>query len=538
MPNITLEQAQTLAADEKPSQLKDWAYNSLDVTGTREVANELLSQLSPAQARTYAFERALQSPAMSMMLRGVRVNQPLRQAMVKELKQELRKDEKQISIHREVKPLWDGSEIETGVCSNTFGRRHRWPRGVPDGPDRCCLTCGISRVRYKPYEATSAKQTHHLIYDLHKIPPYSNKKGKVSTDDDTLTRIARKHPEIAGLCQAILLIRDKQKQLGTLGARLGTDGRYYSSFNVGAAWTGRFSSSKNPYRLGGNLQNVAPKHRRVFISDPGMELGYPDYMQGESNIVAHLSGDPKYIEAHKKGDVHTYVARLTWPELPWTGDLKKDKKVANQNPPWDTAEGHTYRFFSKGNAHGCNFGLTPYGVSMRSQIPIAQAKQFYNNYMTEFDYIPAWQDHIRKEVMEHRPLTNPLGRVWLPYGRAWDKHTWRQALSFLPQSLLADMDDIALYRVWLELEEEGVELLAQVHDALFHQFPQGRYDLEREVMQRMRIPVPVTDFQGVTRLMVIGVETATGRNWGHASPDNTHGISEAPMEEYLRDHPL
>jgi DNA polymerase I-like protein with 3'-5' exonuclease and polymerase domains len=534
MPVVTLADAQAMA----PGQERDWAYNALDATGTLEVAKELLPKLSPLQARTYAFEKQLQGPAMSMMMRGVRINQPLRAEMVKELKKEMQRDERAIAVHDKVKSVWDGSELETGVCPANFGKRHKWPRGVPDSPDKHCSACGVSRVSYKAFEATSSSQTFRLIYTLHGIPPYMNKQGKQSTDDDTLSRIAHKHPELAGLCESILAIRDKQKQLGALSARLTPDGRYPSSFNVGAAWTGRFSSSKNPYGLGGNLQNVAPKHRKVFIADPGMEMGYADYMQGESNIVAHLSGDPKYIEAHKGGDVHTYVTRYVWPELPWTGDLKKDKKIAKQNPPWDLAEGHDYRFQCKRIQHGSNYGLSPFGISMIAKIPLREAKTAYNRYMSEFDYIPAWQDWERKNVTEHRPIINPLGRVWVPFGRSWDKHTWRQALSFKAQSLLADINDIALYYVWLDLEEQQVQLLAQVHDALLHQVPQGRYDLERDLLKRMAIPVPVTDFQGTTRIMTIGVESATGKNWGHKSPDNPTGIDEGPIAAYLQEHPL
>lgn len=530
---LSLIEAQALP----PGQLRAWGYNALDCTGTLEVSNELLGMLSPAQARTYAFERQLQGPALSMMMRGVRVDIPRREAMIKELKKELIKDEAQITTMAEV-AVWDGHELETGVCPSNGGKRHRWPRGVPDSSERRCSCCGAARIRPKAFEPNSSHQMSRLIYDLHKIPPYTNKQGKVSTDDDTLSRIAKKHPEIAGLCFAVLAVRDKQKQLGSLSARLSGDGRYMSSFNVGAAWTGRFSSSKNPFGLGGNLQNVAPKHRRVFVADPGMELGYADYMQGESNIVAHLSGDPKYIEAHKLGDVHTYVTRYIWPELPWTGDLAKDKKIAKRNPPWDLAEGHDYRFQCKRIQHGSNYGLTPFGISMIAQIPFQEAKSAYERYMTEFEYIPAWQQWKKGQLLEHKVMMNSLGRAWQPFDRPWDKHTWRQALAFDAQSLLADIDDIALYYVWLELEEQEVQLLAQVHDALLHQFPAGRYDLERELLKRMQIPVPVTDYRGNTRLMTIGVETATGKNWGHKSADNPAGIDEGPMSEYLRGNPL
>ena len=83
-----------------------------------------------------------------------------------------------------------------------------------------------------------------------------------------------------------------------------------------------------------------------------------------------------------------------------------------------------------------------------------------------------------------------------------------------------------------------MELLAQVHDALLHQFPSGMLDLEREVLKRMLIPVPVTDFRGKTRIMTIGVESEVGRNWGHKSNANPHGITAKPIEDYLDQHPI
>lgn len=517
-------------------QMRHWAYNALDTTGTLEIAENLQAELTGPYARTYAFERALQAPAMSMMLRGVRVDTYRRDAMVKELRQEFKKDDK--AIQALVHWKWDGTETDTGFCPADLGKHHKWPRGVPDSPDKRCQKCGAPRIKPAPFNAASPDQTFHLIYDLHNITPVTNKQGKESTDDDVLKRVAKAHPEVKPITDAILSIRDKKKQLGSLLARLTGDNRYPSSFNVGAAWTGRFSSSKNPFGLGGNLQNVAPRHRRVFLSDPGYDIGYADYMQGESNLVAHLSGDEKYIEAHRLGDVHTYVTRYVWPELPWTGDLAKDKKIAKQNPPWDQAEGHDYRFQCKRIQHGSNYGLTPFGISMIAQIPKKQAAKAYENYMSEFDSIPAWQSWVRGQVQDKQPLVNPLGRTVTLFGRPWDKHTWRQALAFLPQSALADIDDIALWLVWYDLEDQEVQLLAQVHDALLHQYPTGRFDLEREVLKRMAIPVPVTDFRGKTRVMTIGVESATGKNWGHKSEDNPQGIDEGPIAAYMKEHPL
>lgn len=537
---LTLEQARALPF----GQERAWAYGALDVTGTREVFDTLYPRLSPAQRRIYALERGLQAPFLSMGLRGTRVDQYARGERVKELKKLITKEEKALQKVPSLTEVWDVMEKETGACpvakprSDGSPGKHKWPKGVPDA-ERHCERCGANRLKLMPFNPGSSDQKAHLFYDLHHIPPMLNKLKKVSTDDDILERIGRGHPHLRQLVEAIRGLQDFNKQLGTLSARLTSDGRYTSSFNVGAAWTGRASSSKDPFGRGGNKQNIGEQHRNTFIADPGMEIGYADYKQGESNIVAHLSGDEKYIAAHLSGDVHTFAARLIWPDMPWTGDLAKDKKVAKALPNWDQVAGHDFRFQAKRFQHGANYGLTPQGISMIEHIPLGQARGAYRNYMYEFDGIGAWQQWMRKKVEGQETICNPLGRCINLFGRPWDKHTWRQGLAFQPQSTLADIEDIAIWRVWRYLEEKLILLLAQVHDAILHELPEKRLDLERELLKYMSIPVPVTDIRGKTRIMTIGVESALGKNWGHYHAEkNPRGIREDVVDAYLKEHPL
>lgn len=503
------------------SQLKEWAYNTLDVTGTREIADVLLPRMSPAIERTYAFERALQAPAMAMMLRGVRIDQNVRGKMLIEMKREFDKLQKQFTKMAGVVDVWDGYELETGFCTANFGKRHKWPRGIPDGPDKKCAACGISRVKKAPFSPTSTKQKNRLFYELHKIKPMYNKKGILSTDGDILERIGAQYPKLAHITEALLDIADKQKQIGSLSARLTADGRYPSSFNVGAAWTGRFSSSKNPYGLGGNLQNWAERHRAAAIADYGWELTYTDLKQAESNVVAHIADDQQYIDAHASGDVHTFVTRLVWPDLPWTGDLKKDKAIAKQNPKWDQAPGHDYRFQAKRIQHGSNYGLSPYGIAMIAHIPKAEAEAAQRNYFLAFPGIPAWQQSIAKKINNHEKLVNPLGREITLTGRPWDKHTYKQGLAFIPQSAVADILDMAMWRIWDELDPWELQLLAQVHDAVLGQFLKGRRDVLARAVELMKIEVPI-----LGRTLVIQPEVAVGQNWGHKKPENPAGIDE------------
>lgn len=537
MPIITLEQARALP---RGSQEKAYAYNALDTTGTREIADFLLPRLNEKQLQTYAFERALQAPAMAMMKRGINIDGLKRSRMVAELRRELDKDMRLISKMPAIQEVWDLTELETGTCLSSTRKDHKhvWPRakkgepGIPDS-EKVCQACGTPRLKKKAFNANSSDHVDHLFYDLLKVPVMFNKKGQRSADGDILERIGNKYKQFTPITDAIFNVRDKKKQLGSLNARLSKSGRYPSSFNVGAAWTGRFSSSKNPYGEGGNAQNVAPRHRGIFIADPGKLLVYADLKQAESNVVAHLAGDQVYIDAHASGDVHTYVARLVWPELPWNGDLKKDKAIAKRLPEWDNVEGHDFRFQAKRIQHGSNFGLTPPGISMIARIPIKQAFRAQENYFSAFPYIRGWQQQEAVAIREHRPLTNVLGREITLFGRPWDPHTLKQGFAFKPQSSVADILDLGMWRVWYHQDPtagnaDEVELLAQIHDAILGQFDEKRPEVLHLTRKLMQIPIPVTGIDGKTRMMQIESEIAIGKNWGKKTEDNPYGMWEPP----------
>ncbi len=519
MTKISWEQATTTKG-----VLQDWAYNAGDVMGTLEIAETLLPRLGPEQARTYAFHRALQAPAMAMMLQGVAVDEALCSKRVKDLRLELHRISRQIDKLPLMERIWDGQVKVTGLCDANEGKRHKWPRGVPDTPERKCERCGVSRFEHDPFLPSSVKQKKHLFYDLFGCQPVYNKLHEISTDKEAMQKIGRKYPQYKPITDLVAAYQDTQKQIGFLKAPRTPDGRYASTFNIAAAWTSRQSSSKSPFREGGNLQNVAEKNRDIFIADPGYWLFYADLEQAESNVVAHLAGDPAYIDAHLKGDPHTFVARLVFPQFAWTGDLEKDKAIAkNTMMDWDTAPGHDIRFQSKRIQHGSNFGLTPPGIALIAHIPQHAAFTMYKKYHGNFPGIKHWQNKERAAIKAHEPLFNPLGYRVKLFGRPDDEHTIKQGLSMKPQSTVAHIINIAMWRVYNEMPGRAI-LLAQVHDALLGMVKIGDYEALKQVVDLMSLPFDVVGADGVTRRMTIGTEIAVGCNWGKKSPSNPKGL--------------
>ncbi len=541
---ITIGEQEAAALPEK-GVLRDYAYNALDVTGTREVADTLRGLLTPATERTYAFERALQAPALTMMKRGIKVDTDKRQARVASLKRELATTQKAINKLPLMQEKWDGTEIETGFCrvkkDDGKEQRHKWPRGVEDSPEKTCERCGMARVKRAPFNPQSPPQGLHLFHDILGLPPYKNKQRKVSVDEDTLEKYGEKFPQYAPLVELMLGYRGIKKQIGFLTARLSPANRFHQSVNVGAAWTGRISSSKSPFGEGGNLQNIAERNRDIFVADAGYKLFYADLKTAESQVVAYMSGDPEYIRAHLEGDTHTYVARLLWPELPWTGDLKKDKAIAKSlNPDWDTAPGHDWRFQAKRVQHATNIGQTAIGMALTAHISRDKALDARSRYFSAFPFIREYQDYVTAQVHNQEVLRNPLGREVQLFGRPKDPHTFKQGLAFYQQSPVADVINMAIWRVWKHYDVGGstspglLLLIAQVHDAILGLLP---VDREAEAVaaleEMMTIPVPIIDrVRGVSRTLTIPVEVATGFNWGKfnddpkAGPINLQGIKE------------
>ncbi len=520
---LTLRQAQSLSG-----QLRSWAYNAIDCIATREVADVLLSRLDSAQARFYAFERAAQLPAFAMTRRGMLVDEIACGKAITALRVELRACIKSLNSSSEVLVCWDQMALVTGKCRKSTRKdgRHTWEKGVPDSPMRHCVSCRTSRMVVAPFNPISHHQCAHLLYELMSLPAQFNKKKERSTEDDCLQRLGRKYKRAHVLCEAILHARGLKKQIGFLKFRRTADGRFVSSFVVGQAWTGRWSSTQNPHKEGGNAQNIAERHRHIFVADPGMELCYIDLKQAESNIVAHLAGDEDYIKAHQTGDVHTYVTRLIWSDLGWTWDLEQDKAIAKQSPSWDQAPGHNFRFQAKRIQHGGNYGLTPFGIARIAHIPQAAATQAAGAYHNAFPGIREWQRSVGKTVRFRGPLFFPLGFSVKLFGRPWDDHTIKQGLSLIPQGTVAHIINIAVWRLWTEMDPHEIQMLAQVHDAALFQFPKGRLDIVEKAMKLMQIPLDVFDIHGKVRTTTIEVEAAVGANWGHASDDNPHGLRE------------
>lgn len=451
-------------------------YNGFDCCLTSEI-DDVRTNLRANDTLVYEFEKRMQGPALEMMARGFRVDINEREKAI------ISTDAKKKSI--------------TNFLSTVIG--------------------AISTNPYNEKFPNSGKQLQELFYDRMKISPIETHRDgetKRPMNRETLEKLEVRDKWASPIINGVLLYRDLTKALQVLETEIDQDWRWRCSYNIGGTSTGRWSSSKSPFGTGNNFQNISEELRRVFIPDPGYKLYGIDKAQSEARDVGWfcgvILGDWSYLNACESGDLHTYVTRLLYPDWDWTGDLKKDRKIA---------ERRCYRFFtfrdiSKRLGHGTNYIGTAIEMARQLRIPVELVKEFQVRYFSAFPCIQRMHNWIAQQIQRERYLVNSLGRRRDFFDRPDSNDTIKGAVAYMFQSATGDCVNLGLYRLWKHFRSGPVQILSQLHDAIYFQMPIMPQKEEFDYLQQALNCIQVTQ-KFVNREMTIPGEITGGFNWAH-----------------------
>lgn len=459
----------------KPHE-REWVYNGLDCCVTLEVLDVLLPQLDKYTEATYAFSLDLQGPCLEMSLRGVKIDSAQKEEVIREFEIQMETLEERLE------------RIVTAVV------------GMP------------------LFSWRSNRDLQDLFYTRLRLPPVKNK-GRITVDRGALEKL-QGYLIAAPIIKHLTAMRDLHMKISKLKSGVDKDGRIRASYNIAGTSTGRLSSSFNTFGTGTNLQNVEESLRSIYVADKGMKIAKFDAKSGESFCVGavewNLFGDGRYLDTCESGDPHTATARICWPKLPWTGDIYKDKKIAEQ--PYYRY--HSYRDMCKKLGHGSNYGGKPYTLSNNSKVPIEIVRKFQEAYFKAFPAHERWHANVAQRLRDDGYLISLSGRKRWFFGRRTEDSTIREALDYDPQCTLADIVNRAMLRIW---RTGTARIYMHDHDALSYVYPEAMEDeIIPKLFALLKEEVPLKN----GRTLVIPYDCVVGWNKGKFSNGNPDGLKE------------
>lgn len=422
-----------------------WLYNCKDVINTFEIAETLRFVINKLNfTEQFSFLQKLNHHVISMMIRGVAINRPVKDKLTLEL----------LTVH---------AERET-VIHELVGF---------------------------PLNISSSAQMKALFYDEMKLKPIRNRKtGQPTLDAKALEELALREPILQPLVQIISETRSVGVFLSTfLQMPLDHDKRMRCSFNVGGTETFRFSSSKDAFGSGGNLQNIPkgdedeehkegtfifPNVRRLFIPDPGMTLFDVDLAGADAQVVAWEADDADLKAKFRSGEkIHALNAKDIY-----GGDAGPDGK---RQPYYKKA---------KMGCHLTNYSGKPLTLAKGLGMTIKEAEWFQRRWFSMHPGIKDWHEYILNELMTKRSVRNKFGFRRFYFDRI--EGLLPQALAWIPQSTVALVINKGLVNI--SESKTKLELLLQVHDSLVGQFPTHQQTESLRVLQNcLRVPIPYDD---------------------------------------------
>jgi DNA polymerase I-like protein with 3'-5' exonuclease and polymerase domains/uracil-DNA glycosylase len=352
------------------------------------------------------------------------------------------------------------------------------------------VTDKIRKVVGYDINIDSPNQLKKYFYEELKLRVRKNRKtGKPSVDAKALKSI---HKEGNVVAKLILEVRKYKKLSSTYyGMELDEDNRIRCSFNVVGTKSGRLSSSKTIFGLGGNMQNL-PKSMKEFIIPDNNYIGYEiDLSQAENRIVALLANEYQLLDAFEKGeDIHTLTAYLFF-----GGEPTREYQENTISPLGNGTR--SQRYWGKQGNHSCNYGLGGNSAAVQWDMPVKQAKELVNKYHSIYPAIRSWHRINEEQLKHNRTLTNLYGRSRVFLGKLYDNpNIYLEAHSFVPQSTVADkINKEGLLYIYKDPDlSQKVEILNQIHDSIMFQIskeysPEEHIEILSKIVKSLESPI-------------------------------------------------
>ena len=489
----------------------DWyellEYNAKDAAVTYEVDARQWEGLTHAQRAQYGvFYTEMFLPLLDIMLGGIRVERERCGVAYTESRAEALAERNAacVLVGRPLFKLTTGAERE--MYAHTY---------APEQYDAERLEKALRRGKRTPEMimsdidalTLSTQEIMKVLREWGVAIPRSEKNASGETLDDTALmglklKWAKRKPQVMKLVERTLAHRRARKlsDFFKLDA-VDPDGYMRCTYKMTTV-TSRLSSQTNCFGTGRNLQNVPQKARRVFVPDPGQVFVVVDMSQAEARDV--------YARTHDAALVA--LAR----SKPWDVDIH----TANAARMFEVSESevtHEQRQDGKIVEHGTNYGGSAWIVQAKFieagiNKSLGECKKLVERKFADKPGILDWQERVRRQLLEHRALTNAWGRVISLECMPFEDETYKFAYAWLAQSDIGmhmNLRGVKPFRDWRLVQGWRSRLVAQEHDGMTASVEPGEV---WEVVERLResLEQPI-DCDGIE--LSIPMEVKVSNTW-------------------------
>jgi DNA polymerase-1 len=460
--------------------LKTISYDDITGKGANRIS---FSQVAVERAAEYAAEDADVTLRVHQVLRPQLAAEPELESLYRDL--ELPVAEVLFRIER------NGVLIDAATLaqqSDELGRKIM------------ALEAEAQQLAGQPFNLNSPKQLAEILFTQQGLPVVKKTpSGGPSTDEEVLEKLAEDYP----LPKKILEHRSFAKLKNTYTDKLPkminpATGRVHTSFAQAVAVTGRLASS-DP-----NLQNIpirtaeGRRIRSAFVAPANHRIVSADYSQIELRIMAHLSDDPRLLEAFAQGeDVHRATAGEIFGVTPIevSSEQRRAAKVIN---------------------FGLIYGMSAFGLAKQIGVDRTAAAAYMDRYFARYPGVARYMEDTRAIARDKGYVETVFGRrLWLPEIRSSNagrrQGAERAAINAPMQGTAADLIKRAMLAVqdWLDAQRMKTLLVLQVHDELVLEVPDEELEAVRSALPKL--------MGGVAQLKVpLLVEVGVGANWDAA----------------------
>jgi len=359
------------------------------------------------------------------------------------------------------------------------------------------LTKNIYEEAGGEFNINSTQQLSHILFEKLNLPTKGKtaKKTGYSTDVKVLEELAQIHELPRMILDYRQLTKLKNTYVDAIPKLIRKDtGRVHTSFNQTVAATGRLSSA-DP-----NLQNIPVRTeigrriREAFIPrGEHYKLLIADYSQIELRILAHISGDVKLIEAFKNNeDIHARTAAEVYgvniDEV--TPEMRRAAKTAN---------------------FAVIYGVSAYGLSMQTELDMAQSKEFIETYFSRYPGIKKYMDSTIEKARKDGFVKTLFNRIrYLPEINAKNyqvrQFAERTAINTPVQGTAADMIKVAMINIHKKIDKMKSKMILQVHDELI-------FDAHEDEIESLTKIVKTGMEQAVELKVPVVADMGVGENW-------------------------